>query len=147
MSANTYDALLLENQLCFPLYACSREVIKLYRPYLDALGLTYTQYITLMVIWAEGTVSVRDLGKRLYLDSGTLTPVLKHLEARGYITRRRCPTDERVLLITITEEGLALRERAVDIPAELAKCVKLDAEESLTLYRLLYKLLGIDNEA
>jgi len=92
MSTKTpYDALLLENQLCFPLYACSREVIKRYRPYLDALDLTYTQYITLMVIWEEGTVSVRDLGKRLYLDSGTLTPVLKHLESRGIITRRRCP--------------------------------------------------------
>ena len=144
MSANTYDALLLENQLCFPLYACSREVIKQYRPYLDALGLTYTQYITLMVIWAEGTVSVRDLGKRLFLDSGTLTPVLKHLESVGYITRRRCPSDERVLLVTITEEGLALRDRAVGVPAALAKCVKLDSEEAATLYRLLYKLLGAE---
>lgn len=144
MAANTYDALLLENQLCFPLYACSREVIKQYRPYLDALGLTYTQYITLMVIWAEGTVSVRDLGRRLFLDSGTLTPVLKHLESVGYITRRRCPSDERVLLVTITEEGLALRDRAVDVPAALAKCVKLDSEEAATLYRLLYKLLGAE---
>jgi len=141
MAANTYDALLLQNQLCFPLYACSREVIKQYRPYLDTLGLTYTQYITLMVIWAEGTVSVRDLGKQLYLDSGTLTPVLKHLEAEGYITRRRCPEDERVLLVTITEEGIALRDKAADIPAKLSKCVKLDSEEAATLYRLLYKLL------
>ena len=142
MSANTYDALLLENQLCFPLYACSREVIKKYRPHLDAIGLTYTQYVTLMVIWAEGTVSVRDLGKRLYLDSGTLTPVLKHLEAEGYITRRRCPSDERVLLVTITKEGLALRDKAADIPTTMAQCVKLDDEEAATLYRLLYKLLG-----
>ena len=141
MSTPDYEALRLENQLCFPLYACSREVIKLYRPYLDELGLTYTQYITLMVIWAEGTVSVRDLGKRLYLDSGTLTPVLKHLEADGYITRRRCPTDERVLLVTITESGLALRDRAADIPGKLGQCVKLDADEAATLYRLLYKLL------
>ena len=140
MSRN-YDAMRLENQLCFPLYACSREVIKRYRPHLDAVGLTYTQYITLMVIWAEGTVSVRDLGKRLYLDSGTLTPVLKHLEAEGYITRRRCPTDERVLLVTITESGLALRDRAADIPGKLGQCVKLDADETATLYRLLYKLL------
>ena len=141
MSTPDYEALLLENQLCFPLYACSREVIKLYRPYLDELGLTYTQYITLMVIWAEGTVSVRDLGKRLYLDSGTLTPVLKHLEAEGYITRRRCPSDERVLLVTITKEGLALRDKAADIPTTMAQCVKLDADEAATLYRLLYKLL------
>lgn len=142
MSENNNDALLLENQLCFPLYACSREVIKLYRPYLDALGLTYTQYIALMVIWEEGTVSVRDLGKRLYLDSGTLTPVLKHLEAVGYITRRRCPSDERVLLVTITDTGKELRERAADVPGKLAQCVKLEADEAATLYRLLYKLLG-----
>lgn len=144
MAVNTYDALLLENQLCFPLYACSREVIKKYRPHLDAIGLTYTQYVTLMVIWAEGTVSVRDLGRQLYLDSGTLTPVLKHLENEGYITRRRCPTDERVLLVTITEEGLALRDKAADIPATLGQCVKLDEEEAATLYRLLYKLLGAE---
>jgi len=143
MSTKTpYDALLLENQLCFPLYACSREVIKRYRPYLDALDLTYTQYITLMVIWEEGTVSVRDLGKRLYLDSGTLTPVLKHLESRGIITRRRCPEDERVLLVSVTEVGLALRDQAANVPQALAKCVNLDSEEAQTLYRLLYKLLG-----
>ncbi len=146
MMQQSYDALLLENQLCFPLYACSREVIKLYRPYLDELELTYTQYITLMVIWAEGTVSVRDLGKRLYLDSGTLTPVLKHLESRGLITRRRCPADERVLLVTITEEGLALRDRAVNIPEKLAGCVRLDSDEAQTLYRLLYKLLAAQEE-
>ena len=144
MSSCKYDALKLENQLCFPLYACSREVIKLYRPYLDALGLTYTQYITLMVIWEEGTVSVRDLGKQLYLDSGTLTPVLKHLEAVGYITRRRCPADERVLLVTITEAGLALRDKAVDIPGKLAEAVKLDSEETATLFKLLHKLLEAD---
>lgn len=142
-----HDALLLENQLCFPLYAASREIIKLYRPALDALGLTYTQYITLMVIWAEGTVSVRDLGRRLYLDSGTLTPVLKHLEAMGYITRRRCPSDERVLLVTVTPDGLSLRDRAADIPGILTKNISLDAEEYATLYRLLYKLLGEEKDA
>lgn len=142
MPAKNYDALLLENQLCFPLYACSREVIKLYRPYLDALELTYTQYIAMMVIWAEGTVSVRDLGRRLYLDSGTLTPVLKHLEHRELIIRRRSTEDERVLLVTVTEAGLALRDRAVDVPKALHGCVQLDSEEAQTLYRLLYKLLG-----
>ncbi|MBR3763787.1 MAG: MarR family transcriptional regulator [Clostridia bacterium] len=140
MSEN-YDAMRLENQLCFPLYACSREVIKRYRPHLDAVGLTYTQYITLMVIWAEGTVSVRDLGRRLYLDSGTLTPVLKHLEAVGYITRRRCSTDERVLLVTITDEGLALRDRVAHVPGEMAAACPLDAEEKATLNRLLGKFL------
>ena len=142
MLEEKYECLKLSRQLCFPLYACSREVIKKYRPHLDAIGLTYTQYVTLMVIWAEGTVSVRDLGKRLYLDSGTLTPVLKHLEAEGYITRRRCPSDERVLLVTITKEGLALRDKAADIPTTMAQCVKLGDEEAATLYRLLYKLLG-----
>lgn len=140
--AACYDDLLLKNQLCFPLYACSREVVKLYRPYLSVLGLTYTQYIALLVIWEEGTVSVRDLGRRLYLDSGTLTPVLKHLEAVGYITRRRCEADERVLMVTVTEAGLALRERAVNIPAKLSSVVGLEADEAETLYRLLYKLLG-----
>ena len=142
METTNYDALLLENQLCFPLYACSREVIKLYRPYLDEIGLTYTQYITLMIIWVEGTVSVRDLGRKLYLDSGTLTPVLKHLESCGLITRRRSTLDERVLLVTITEEGLALREKAAHIPKELGSCVKLDTAETQELHRLLYKLLG-----
>lgn len=142
MDSTMHDALLLENQLCFPLYACSREVIKLYRPFLDELELTYTQYIALMVIWAEETVSVRDLGRKLYLDSGTLTPVLKHLESRGLITRRRSTADERVLLVTITEAGMALRERAAHIPGEMGGCVKLAPEEAAELYRLLYKLLG-----
>ena len=147
MDQERYDALLLENQLCFPLYACSREVIKRYRPHLDALGLTYTQYIALMVIWAEGTVSVRDLGKRLYLDSGTLTPVLKTLEKMGVITRRRSAEDERVLLVTITEAGLALRDKAIDVPKAVAGCVNLEAEEAATLYRLLYKVLASSEEA
>ena len=147
MDQERYGALLLENQLCFPLYACSREVIKRYRPHLDALGLTYTQYIALMVIWAEGTVSVRDLGKRLYLDSGTLTPVLKTLEKMGVIIRRRSAQDERVLLVTITEAGLALRDKAIDVPKAVAGCVNLEAEEAATLYRLLYKVLASSEEA
>ena len=142
MTEHNYDALLLENQLCFPLYACSREVIKRYRPHLDALGLTYTQYIVLMVVWAAGTISVRDLGKRLFLDSGTLTPVLKTMEKAGYITRRRCQEDERVLMITVTEAGLALRDKAAHIPAALAGCLTLDAQEAATLHHLLYKVLA-----
>lgn len=146
MSEVNYDALLLENQLCFPLYACSREIIKRYRPYLDKLGLTYTQYVVMLVVWAEGTVSVRDLGKRLYLDSGTLTPVLKTLEKAGLITRRRSKEDERVLLVTVTKAALELREQALDIPREIAGCVRLNAEEAQTLYRLLYKALGAASE-
>ena len=141
-----FDALLLQNQLCFPLYACSREIIKRYRPHLDALGLTYTQYIVMIVVWAEGTVSVRDLGKQLFLDSGTLTPVLKTLEKMGLITRARSQEDERVLLVTITKAGQALREEALTIPKQMAGCVKLTREERETLYRLLYKMLAANEE-
>ena len=147
MAQNCFDALRLENQLCFPLYACSREVIKRYRPYLDELGLTYTQYIVMMVVWAEGTISVRDLGRKLFLDSGTLTPVLKTLEKAGLITRRRCTRDERVLMISITEEGLALREKAASIPENTTNCVNLTRSEAATLYRLLYKVLASSEEA
>ncbi|MBE6846907.1 MAG: MarR family transcriptional regulator [Oscillospiraceae bacterium] len=93
-----YEALKLKNQLCFPLYAASREVIKQYRPYLDALNLTYTQYIAMMVFWEEQKINVKALGKKLFLDSGTLTPVLKSLEAKGLIRRFRCAEDERVLI-------------------------------------------------
>ena len=136
-----FDPLLLENQLCFPLYAASREVIKRYHPHLTALGLTYTQYITLMVLWAEGQISAKALGQRLYLDSGTLTPVLKSLENKGYLRRFRCPEDERVLMAALTEAGRALKKEAAAIPEKISGCVKLDAEEAIELYQLLYKLL------
>ena len=138
-----YDALKLKNQLCFPLYACSRETIKLYKPYLDKLDLTYTQYIALMVIWAEGTVSVRDLGKRLYLDSGTLTPLLKKLEDKGLVTRRRSDRDERNLIVTITEAGEAMKDAALHIPGEMTKCVNLPREDIGNLYRMLHQMLEI----
>ncbi|MBQ9510673.1 MAG: MarR family transcriptional regulator [Clostridia bacterium] len=137
-----FDALKLENQLCFPLYAASREVIKQYRPYLDALDLTYTQYIAMMVFWEEKSLSVKELGKKLFLDSGTLTPVLKSLEAKGYVTRQRSKDDERVLLVKITDEGERLREKVTEVPEKIAGCVKLTPEEAITLYRLLYKVLG-----
>ena len=136
----------LEDQICFPLYACSREVIKRCRPQLDALGLTYTQYIMLLIIWAENTVSVRDLGRRLYLDSGTLTPVLKTLEKNGLIIRRRSKEDERVLLVTITEAGMALREQAQEIPGVMENDLGLSQEERDTLYQLLYKVLAAVDE-
>lgn len=136
-----YDGLKLENQLCFPLYAASREVIKQYRPYLDALDLTYTQYITMMVFWEEKKISVKELGKRLYLDSGTLTPVLKSLEAKGFVKRYRSSLDERVLIVEITEKGEALRDKAVSVPSEVGKCVLLEQEEATELYKLLYKVL------
>lgn len=138
---NPYDALKLENQLCFPLYAASREVIKRYHPHLQALGLTYTQYIAMMVLWEEKTVSAKALGKRLFLDSGTLTPVLKSLEEKGFARRRRSPEDERVLLVELTGQGAALREQAVSVPAAVAGCVKLKSEDALQLYKLLYQVL------
>lgn len=141
-----YDTLRLENQLCFPLYAASREVIKRYHPYLTELGLTYTQYIAMMVFWADGKISVKELGKKLFLDSGTLTPVLKSLEEKGYVKRCRSSEDERVLIVEITEAGEKLKERAVSVPEKIAGCVRLDTEEAMQLYRLLYKILAVMNE-
>ncbi len=135
------DPLRLENQLCFPLYACARETIKLYKPYLDELDLTYTQYIAMMVLWEKKAVTVKEMGAMLHLDSGTLTPLLKKMEAKGLLIRRRSTEDERSLIVSLTEEGEALRERAVDIPAKMSQCVNLEPEEARELYRLLYKLL------
>lgn len=138
------DSLRLENQLCFPLYACAREVVKAYRPHLDVLGLTYTQYITMMVLWEEGKVSVRDLGRKLHLDSGTLTPLLKKLESKGYLKRERSTVDERVVIACITEEGRKLKRAAAKIPQAMAKEITdFPMEDAQELYRLLYKLIGL----
>ncbi|MDO4972612.1 MAG: MarR family transcriptional regulator [Eubacteriales bacterium] len=136
-----YDVLKLESQLCFPLYACARETIKLYKPFLDELDLTYTQYIAMMVLWEKHSVTVKELGEALYLDSGTLTPLLKKMEAKGLLTRRRSEQDERSLIVRLTEAGEALKEQAVSIPYQMASCVRLEPEEAKELYRLLYKLL------
>ena len=138
---NQYDALLLQNHLSFSMYACSREMIKRCRAGLDALGLTYTQYIVMLVIWDEGTTSVRDLGRRLYLDSGTLTPVLKTLEQQQLITRERSKQDERVLLVTATAKGVALREEALAQQPDMALNTGLSAEEETQLAELLCKVL------
>ena len=141
------DRLRLENQLCFPLYAASREVIRRYRPYLDELDLTYTQYITLMVLWAEDGASVKALGQRLMLDSGTLTPMLKSMEQKGLVKRKRDDSDERVLRVYLTEEGRDMKARASGIPEKIGACMKLDPEEAATLYKLLYKILdGAEEE-
>ena len=142
MEADRYAALRLENQLCFPLYAASREVIRHYRPHLDALDLTYTQYITMMVLWAEREISVKLLGQRLYLDSGTLTPLLKSLEAKGFVTRTRSESDERIVLVRLTDAGFALQEKALSVPAGMRSCMRLTEDEAATLYKLLYKLLA-----
>ena len=136
-----YDCLKIENQLCFPLYACAKEVVRKYTPLLERLDLTYTQYIAMMVMWDRKEISVKELGKRLFLDSGTLTPLLKKLESKGYITRRRSEEDERVLIASLTDRGEALRDEALSVPAEIGSCIVLEPEEAMTLYRLLYKIL------
>lgn len=141
MDQNKYDCLKLSNQLCFPLYACARESIKFYTPHLDKLGLTYTQYITMMVLWERKSLTAKELGRILYLDSGTLTPLLKKLEAKSLLTRKRSEADERNLIVTITEAGEALKEQALHIPSEMTKCVNLEKEEIRAMYHMLYKML------
>ena len=138
----SFDPLKLENQICFPLYACAKEIVKAYKPYLDELDLTYTQYITMMVMWEHKELRVKDVGEYLYLDSSTLTPLLKRLEEKGYVSRRRSAEDERDLIVTITAEGEALRERALSVPQRLASCVDLSPEKARLLYSILYELLG-----
>ena len=142
MSPDRYESLKLKNQVCFPLYAAARQVIKLYRPFLDPLDLTYTQYIAMMVFWEERSISVKELGRRLYLDSGTLTPVLKSLEKKGYVTRRRSEKDERVVIAEITEAGAALREAAAEVPGRVSACLPMSPEDGMQLHTLLYRLLS-----
>lgn len=144
--AKNYDCLKLDRQLCFPLYAAARRVIGRYGEPLASLGLTYTQYLTMMVLWEEECVSVKSLGARLYLDSGTLTPLLKVLEKKGLVTRARSKDDERVVLVALTKEGKALRERALSVPGQVAACVKLDPDDARQLYVLLHKLLDSFDE-
>ena len=136
-----YDCLKIENQLCFPLYACAKEMVRRYKPFLDELDLTYTQYITMMILWDRGQVNVKELGRALYLDSGTLTPLLKKLEAKGYILRSRSHEDERNVIVTMTGQGEMLRDRAVAVPEKMGKCIDLAPHEAAQLYGLLYKLL------
>ena len=143
MSLEGYEQLKLENQLCFPLYAAAKEVVRKYKPYLDELDLTYTQYIAMMVLWENESMNVKELGSKLYLDSGTLTPLLKKLEAKGYITRCRCKEDERNLIIQITKNGEALKEKAAGIPQEMTdKWINISNDEIKVMYHALYKLLS-----
>ena len=141
-----YDSLKLDNQLCFPLYACSKEIVRLYKPFLDEIDLTYTQYIVMMVMWEAGEINVKSLGERLYLDSGTLTPLLKKLETKGYITRHRSAEDERNVIIRLTADGEALKKKAVCIPEKMQGCVHLTRDEAFELYRLLHKVLNTIGE-
>ena len=138
-----YDCIKLKNQLCFPLYVCSKEIVRRYKPFLDEMGITYTQYITMMVLWERGSVNVSQLGECLYLDSGTLTPVLKTLEAKGLVVRKRSAEDERSVIVEATEAGMALREQAVTVPPRMGACVNLSQEDAMELYRILHLL--IDN--
>ncbi len=141
-----YDCLKLENQLCFPLYVCAKEIVRRYKPFLDELDLTYTQYITMLVMWERKHTNVKELGECLFLDSGTLTPVLKKLEHKGYISRHRSEEDERNLIVAITEEGEKLKELAVTVPPRMGKCVNISPKDAEELYRLLHLVLdNIEN--
>lgn len=135
------DPLLLQNQLCFPLYAAAKETVRCYRAYLDPLGLTYTQYIAMMALWEHKKMTISEMGRLLYLDSGTLTPMLKKMEQAGLVMRTRSATDERNVEITLTEAGWDLREKALDVPSGMAQFVNLEPGEVIQLYHLLYKLL------
>lgn len=138
---NDYDPLLLKNQICFPLYALSREINKKYYPYLDELDLTYTKYIIMLVLWENNKITLKELSNKLYLDSGTLTPVLKDMEKANLLKRYRDTVDERVLNVSITKKGLELKEKCQNIPFEVGGCLNLKSEELKTLYTLLYKAL------
>ena len=142
MDRNYQEAMRLDRQLCFPLYAAARNVTGLYTPWLKPLGLTYTQYIVFLVLWEKDGVSVTEIGEKLMLDNGTLSPLLKKMEQAGYVERRRCREDDRVVEITLTEAGRALQEKAKDIPANVAGCIDLPPEKARALYALLYELIG-----
>ena len=144
MEYDHHEAMKLANQLCFPLYAAARNVTGLYTPWLKPLGLTYTQYIVLLVLWEKDGISVSEIGEKLMLDNGTLSPLLKKMEQAGYVARRRCRKDDRVVEITLTDEGRELQEKAKDIPRQVAGCIDLSPEKVQTLYSLLYELL--DNQ-
>lgn len=141
-----FDPLKLENQLCFPMYACAKEIVRRYRPYLDELGITYTQYITMMVMWEHEMIISTDLSAYLHLDYGTLTPVLKKLETMGMIKRKRSAKDERLLEIELTDKGRGLREKAGHIPGKISGLLGLSAKEAKILYDLLYKTLAYMEE-
>ena len=140
----TYDyreVMKLSNQLCFPLYAAARKVTALYTPFLTELNLTYTQYLVLLVLWEQDGIPVSEICRRLHLDNGTVSPLLKKLEKEGLLEKSRSPEDERVVIITLTDTGRALQERAKEIPGKVGSCVRLTPGKALTLYQLLYELL------
>lgn len=137
---STIDPLKLENQLCFPLYVAAKEIVKKYRPLLEPLGLTYTQYIAMMVMWEKKSVTVGQLGEKLCLDTGTLTPMLKKMQASGLVERKRSQADERSVIVTITERGEELKAKAADVPLKMSQCVHLDPDDAMKLLEILHKL-------
>lgn len=139
---NPDEALKLDNQLCFPLYAAARKVVGAYTPYLKPLGLTYTQYITFMVLWEKDSLTVGEIGSRLHLDNGTLTPMLKKMEKQGYVNRHRDPDDERRVVVDLTDLGREMKAKLADVPLKVSQCVPLDPSEAQTLYHTLYKILN-----
>ena len=141
MEYDYHEAMKLANQLCFPLYAASRNVVSLYTSYLRPLGLTYTQYIVFLVLWEKDGITVGEICDRLMLDNGTLSPLLKKMQQAGYIERKRSEEDDRKVLITLTDEGRALQEKAKDVPGKVAGCIDLPPEKAQQLYSLLYELL------
>ena len=139
---DTYEQLRLDNQLCFPLYAAARKITSAYTPYLKELGITYTQYVALMVLWETDDIRVGDLCERMYHDNGTVTPLLKKMESNGLVKRYRSEKDERCVYVRLTDKGMALKEQAKDIPEKVGKCVSiLTKEDAGMLYQLLYKIL------
>ena len=145
MEYDYHEAMKLANQLCFPLYAAARCITGLYTPWLKPLGLTYTQYIVFLVLWEKDGISVGEICQKLMLDNGTLSPLLKKLQQAGYIERQRSKEDDRVVVISLTQEGRALQERAKDIPEKVGRCVELAPEKAQMLYHLLYELLETCN--
>ena len=139
---NTYERIRLENQLCFPLYACAKEVVRRYREPLEKLDLTYTQYVVMMALWEFGGMTEKELGGKVWLDSGTLAPLLKRLEKQGYVRRVRPEENERLLLITLTEAGEALKEKAVRVPDAMKSCIDLSDMELWELKKLLDRALS-----
>ena len=140
------EAMKLSNQLCFPLYAASRNVIGLYTPHLKALGLTYTQYIVFLVLWEKDGITVGEICEKLMLDNGTVSPLLKKMESAGYVKRERSSSDDRVVVISLTEEGRRMQEAAKEVPLKVASCVNLLPEKAKMLYELLYELLERSEE-
>ena len=136
------NSLRLKNQLCFPIYLCSKEIIRRYAPLLKELDLTYTQYIVMMYFWEKKQSNMRDLGRALLLDPSTLTPLLVKLEAKGYITKIKSKLDGRNLDIAITDKGAKLEEKALSVPEAMRECVNLSEEEAKVLYNLTYKVLN-----